>query len=167
MMGAADGSPGTGKTLTAKTIAERAGQLLYLVTRGNIGTEPEAAAKYLQSVLSLSRTWDCTVLLDEAEGFLRQRSLNDPKPNALFSVFLLGSSSRSRTAWARSTMPSSRACSWPCTTKSWTGDGGGRRGATYLNLLKSLGSGDINYDDVEFYVSELAEYAINGHEIRK
>ncbi|RYO77564.1 hypothetical protein DL766_005035 [Monosporascus sp. MC13-8B] len=62
-------------------------------------------------------------------------------------------------------MPSSRACSWPCAARSWTG--GQRRQAwrNFLNHLKSLGAGD-NDHDVERYVSGLAEYAISGREIR-
>ncbi|KAI8631671.1 hypothetical protein F5Y19DRAFT_473352 [Xylariaceae sp. FL1651] len=82
------GSPGTGKTLTAESVAEMAEKPLYRVTCGDIGTKAEDAEKYLESVLYLGKLWRCVVLLDEADVFLEQRSLEDLERNALVSVFL-------------------------------------------------------------------------------
>ncbi|KAI0551615.1 hypothetical protein F4679DRAFT_538581 [Xylaria curta] len=82
------GPPGTGKTLTAESVAEHAKKPLYRVTCGDIGTRPEAVEQYLKKVLRLGKSWDCVVLLDEAEVFLQERSLNDIQRNALVSVFL-------------------------------------------------------------------------------
>ncbi|KAL7934584.1 AAA family ATPase [Trichoderma chlorosporum] len=82
------GGPGTGKTLTAESVAEIAKKPLYPVTCGDIGTKPEDVEKYLESVLYLGKTWGCVVLLDEADVFLEQRSLEDLHRNALVSVFL-------------------------------------------------------------------------------
>lgn len=82
------GGPGTGKTLTAESVAEIARKPLYPVTCGDIGTEPEAVENYLESVLHIGKTWGCVVLLDEADVFLEQRSLEDLRRNALVSVFL-------------------------------------------------------------------------------
>ncbi|KAJ4858272.1 ATPase family associated with various cellular activities (AAA) domain-containing protein [Trichoderma breve] len=82
------GGPGTGKTLTAESVAEIAKRPLYPVTCGDIGTKPEDVERYLESVLYLGKTWGCVVLLDEADVFLEQRSLEDLHRNALVSVFL-------------------------------------------------------------------------------
>ncbi|GES66832.1 ATPase, AAA-type, core [Aspergillus terreus] len=82
------GGPGTGKTLTAEGVAEIANKPLYRVTCGDVGTKAEEVEKYLDSVLHLGRIWDCVVLLDEADVFLEQRSLEDLERNALVSVFL-------------------------------------------------------------------------------
>ncbi|KAJ6007819.1 hypothetical protein N7540_011795 [Penicillium herquei] len=82
------GGPGTGKTLTAEGVAEIAKKPLYRVTCGDVGTKPEDVEKYLDSVLHLGHIWDCVVLLDEADVFLEQRSLEDLQRNALVSVFL-------------------------------------------------------------------------------
>jgi SpoVK/Ycf46/Vps4 family AAA+-type ATPase len=82
------GSPGTGKTLTAESVAEIAKKPLYRVTCADIGTKAEAAEKYLESILHLGKLWQCVVLLDEADVFLEQRSLEDLERNALVSVFL-------------------------------------------------------------------------------
>ncbi|KAK2594863.1 hypothetical protein QQS21_007413 [Conoideocrella luteorostrata] len=82
------GSPGTGKTLTAESVAEIAKKPLYRVTCGDIGTKADDVEKYLETVLLLGKTWGCVVLLDEADVFLEQRSLLNLERNALVSVFL-------------------------------------------------------------------------------
>ncbi|KAH7333350.1 ATPase [Rhexocercosporidium sp. MPI-PUGE-AT-0058] len=82
------GGPGTGKTLTAESVAEFARKPLYRVTCGDIGTKAEEVEKYLEVVLLLGKIWGCVVLLDEADVFLEQRTLFDLQRNALVSVFL-------------------------------------------------------------------------------
>ncbi|KAF6781543.1 AAA family ATPase [Colletotrichum sojae] len=82
------GSPGTGKTLTAERVAEIAKKPLYRVTCGDIGVEAKAVEKYLESVLHLGKTWDCVLLLDEADVFLEERTMADLQRNSLVSVFL-------------------------------------------------------------------------------
>ncbi|KAL1872404.1 hypothetical protein Daus18300_004374 [Diaporthe australafricana] len=82
------GGPGTGKTLTAESVAEIAEKPLYRVTCGDVGTKAEDVEKYLESVLYLGKLWGCVVLLDEADIFLQQRNLEDLQRNALVSVFL-------------------------------------------------------------------------------
>jgi hypothetical protein len=51
------GGPGTGKTLTAESIAELVEKPLYRVTCGDIGTDPESVEKYLGSVLYIGSIW--------------------------------------------------------------------------------------------------------------
>ncbi|KAF6808464.1 AAA family ATPase [Colletotrichum sojae] len=82
------GGPGTGKTLTAESVAEIARKPLYRVTCGDIGTKAEDVEKYLDTVLLLGKTWGCVVLLDEADVFLEERTLKNLERNALVSVFL-------------------------------------------------------------------------------
>lgn len=81
------GSPGIGETFTAESVAEIAQKPLYPVTCGDIGTQPGDVERYLNSVFHLGKIWDCVVLLDEAEVFLEQRTLQDLNRNALVSVF--------------------------------------------------------------------------------
>ncbi|KAK7977186.1 hypothetical protein PG988_004676 [Apiospora saccharicola] len=69
------GGPGTGKTFTAESVAEMA-------------EKPPIQEKYLDSVLYLGKMWNCILLIDEAEVFLEQRSLDNLERNALVSVFL-------------------------------------------------------------------------------
>ncbi|CAM1509859.1 Fc.00g001940.m01.CDS01 [Cosmosporella sp. VM-42] len=82
------GGPGTGKTLTAESIAEEQERPLYRVTCGDIGTEPADVERYLGDVLEIGKTWGCVVLLDEADVFLEERSFTDQKRNAIISIFL-------------------------------------------------------------------------------
>ncbi|KAF4412792.1 ATPase family AAA domain-containing protein 3 [Colletotrichum fructicola] len=79
------GGPGTGKTLTAESVAEIAKKPLYRVTCGDIGTKAEDVEGYLETVLLLGKTWGCVVLLDEADVFLEERSLQNLERNALVS----------------------------------------------------------------------------------
>ncbi|KAF2739172.1 P-loop containing nucleoside triphosphate hydrolase protein [Polyplosphaeria fusca] len=82
------GGPGTGKTLTAESVAELAEMPLYSITCGDIGTNAEAVEKYLQTILYLGKAWNCVLLLDEADVFLEERTLSDLERNSMVSVFL-------------------------------------------------------------------------------
>lgn len=84
-------------------MAEIAEMPLYSVTCGDIGIEAEHVEKYLKTVLYLGKTWNCgacnfsdlfqdtitksapVLLLDEADVFLEERSLNDLQRNSLVS----------------------------------------------------------------------------------
>ncbi|KAL6355939.1 hypothetical protein LRP88_09523 [Fusarium phalaenopsidis] len=167
------GSPGTGKTFTAESVAEIARKPLYPVTCGDIGTEPERVEKYLQSVFHLGKIWDCVVLLDEAEVFLEQRSLQDLKRNALVSVFLraleyyegililttnrvgtFDEAFKSRIQLAlryEKLQGSQRKQIW----------------RNFLERLKEIGEEDkIDFDDIVLNLDELARYPMNGRQIR-
>ncbi|KAH7057052.1 hypothetical protein B0J12DRAFT_709080 [Macrophomina phaseolina] len=76
------GSAGTCKTLTAEP--------LYRVTFGDIGTEPDKVEFNLVLTLRTGTTWDCNVLINEADPFLEQRRSSDLRRNALLSAFLQG-----------------------------------------------------------------------------
>ena len=53
------GGPGTGKTFTAEGVAEITEKPLLRVTCGDIGTKPDEVERYLESVFSLRKIWDC------------------------------------------------------------------------------------------------------------
>ncbi|KAK0612921.1 P-loop containing nucleoside triphosphate hydrolase protein [Bombardia bombarda] len=82
------GDPGTGKTLTAESVAELAEKPLYRVTSSDIGVEPEAVEKYIETVLYIGTMWKAVVVFDEWDVFLEQRSQAGLQRNALVSVFL-------------------------------------------------------------------------------
>jgi hypothetical protein len=82
------GPPGTGKTLTAEGIADLLKRPLYMVSAGDLGTEPTKLEKELQSILDIAHSWGAILLLDEADVFLEQRSVHDVHRNALVSIFL-------------------------------------------------------------------------------
>lgn len=166
------GGPGTGKTLTAESVAEIAKRPLYPVTCGDIGTEPAAVERYLESVLHLGKTWGCVVLLDEADVFLEQRSLEDLHRNALVSVFLrvleyydgilvltsnrVGTfdeafKSRIQLAIHYTSLTTHQR------TKIWE---------NFFTRLETLDEEGIDFLDLKDHVEKLAEHKMNGREIR-
>jgi len=82
------GPPGTGKTLTAEGIADLLRCPLYMVSAGDLGTDPTKLEKELQNILDIAHSWGAVLLLDEADVFLEQRSVHDIHRNALVSIFL-------------------------------------------------------------------------------
>ncbi|CAD6593389.1 MAG: hypothetical protein ASARMPREDX12_007125 [Alectoria sarmentosa] len=79
------GGPAKPTYIFPESVAEIAEMPLYSVTCGDIGTNADAVEKYLNNVLYLGKTWNCVLLLDEADVFLEERSLSDLKRNSLVS----------------------------------------------------------------------------------
>ena len=82
------GPPGTGKTLTAEGIAELLKRPLYMVSAGELGTDPRTLEAELNRILDIAHTWGAILLLDEADVFLEKRTIQDIHRNALVSIFL-------------------------------------------------------------------------------
>ncbi|ETS76758.1 hypothetical protein PFICI_12145 [Pestalotiopsis fici W106-1] len=166
------GPPGTGKTLTAESVAELVKRPLYRVTCGDIGTDAEGVEAYLESVLYIGKIWGCVILLDEADVFLEERSLADLQRNALVSVFLrvleyydgililtsnrvgtFDEAFRSRIKLALHYNTLSRAER----KKVWR---------NFFKTLREVQDQDVNYDDLDDHLDDLAEFDLNGREIR-
>lgn len=82
------GPPGTGKTLTAEGIAELLKCPLYMVSAGELGTNPRELEAELNKILDIAHSWGAVLLLDEADVFLEKRTIQDIHRNALVSIFL-------------------------------------------------------------------------------
>ena len=84
------GTPGTGKTLTAETLAETKKIPLYSVSVGELGTDVETMENQLDQILELASIWNAIILIDEADIFLEQRSESsgDILRNAMVGIFL-------------------------------------------------------------------------------
>ncbi|KAI0886592.1 uncharacterized protein GGS22DRAFT_198988 [Annulohypoxylon maeteangense] len=82
------GPPGVGKTLTAECVAESFQKPLYMVTAGDLGTDPESLEFKLSRIFDLAVRWDAILLLDEADVFLQDRDYENLTRNALVSIFL-------------------------------------------------------------------------------
>ncbi|OJD31753.1 aaa family atpase [Diplodia corticola] len=82
------GAPDVGKTSTAECVSGARGQPLLPITCGDLGLQPELVETNLSRHFELAQSWDCILLLDEADVFLAERSLKDLQRNALVSVFL-------------------------------------------------------------------------------
>ncbi|KAF2139756.1 uncharacterized protein K452DRAFT_320350 [Aplosporella prunicola CBS 121167] len=165
------GGPGTGKTLTAESVAEIAEKPLYRVTCGDIGIDPRQVEKYLETVFYLGKIWDCVVLLDEADVFLEQRSLDDLPRNALVSVFL-------RTLEYYSgilILTSNRVGTFDEAFKSriqlalhYKSLDKKQRKQIWTNFIKRLQDMDesMDFDGIMAKIEQLATYEMNGRQIR-
>ncbi|KAG5797173.1 hypothetical protein H9Q69_003782 [Fusarium xylarioides] len=182
------GGPGTGKTFTAESVAELAEKPLFRVTCGDIGTKPEDVEKYLESVLHLGKSWGCVVLLDEAEVFLEQRRLTDLERNALVSVFLrvleyyegilILTSNRVGTFDEAFKSRIQLSLHYENLTESQRR----RVWKNFINRLENLSTSapanfpksstaandpiDIDFEDIDCYLPELAKHEMNGRQIR-
>lgn len=166
------GGPGTGKTLTAESVAEIAEKPLYRVTCGDVGTKAEDVEKYLESVLHLGKIWGCVVLLDEADVFLEQRSLEDLERNALVSVFLrvleyyegilILTSNRVGTFDEAFKSRIQLALHYPTLgeyqrLRIWE---------NFINRLESFGDDSVDIADLRDHLGDLKEEKMNGRQIR-
>jgi SpoVK/Ycf46/Vps4 family AAA+-type ATPase len=165
------GGPGTGKTLTAESVAEFAERPLYRVTCGDIGTDPEGVEKYLESVLFIGSTWHCVVVLDEADIFLEERTKMDMQRNALVSVFLrvleyydgilILTTNRIGTFDEAFKSRIQLALHFPPLAEA------GRREIwhSFMGSLKARGV-DADFEEIDKRLHLLAKYTLNGRQIR-
>jgi hypothetical protein len=58
------------------------------VCAGDLGNDAEHLEHNLSEITSLAHKWKAVILLDEADVYLEQRSLQDIRRNGLVSVFL-------------------------------------------------------------------------------
>lgn len=82
------GVPGVGKTSTAECVAAYTGRPLLPITCGDIGQTARDVEENLQDMFLLARSWNCILLLDEADVFLAKRQPDSVERNGLVSVFL-------------------------------------------------------------------------------
>ncbi|KAH7186068.1 uncharacterized protein B0J16DRAFT_372781 [Fusarium flagelliforme] len=82
------GTPGTGKTLTAETVADNTRKPLYVLSAGELGNEAEEVERRLDKVLRLAEKWNAVLLFDECDVFLQQRSMDHLQHNEIVAVFL-------------------------------------------------------------------------------
>ncbi|KAH8591640.1 P-loop containing nucleoside triphosphate hydrolase protein [Bisporella sp. PMI_857] len=167
------GGPGTGKTLTAESVAEIAEKPLYRVTCGDIGTSAEHVEEYLEKVLYLAKVWNCVLLLDEADVFLEERTTADLERNSLVSIFLrileyydgilIMTSNRVGTFDEAFKSRIQVALHYEDLTKS------ARRTIwkNFIEVLEETGQ-NANISDLESHLDEMAsdDFKLNGRQIR-
>lgn len=79
------GVPGVGKTATAEAVAQSNKKPLFSITCGDLGFSPREVDENLRDIFRLAHSWDCVLLLDEADVFTSRRETSDIQRNALVS----------------------------------------------------------------------------------
>jgi len=82
------GPPGTGKTLTSEAISELLHRPLYTVSVGELGTNTKDLESKLGEILEMASIWKAVILIDEADIFLEKRTEDDIVRNAMVGIFL-------------------------------------------------------------------------------
>lgn len=67
------GGPGCGKSFAARAIAELTKRPLYYVSLSGIGTNLAEAQRYFKSIAHMCNAWNCVVVFDGADTFLKSR----------------------------------------------------------------------------------------------
>lgn len=61
---------------------------MYILNSGELGIKPKEVEENLNKALMLAVAWNAILLIDEADVFLEQRSVQDLQRNCLVSLFL-------------------------------------------------------------------------------
>lgn len=81
-------------TKSTESIAEYTRRPLYAVSCADLGYSSETVEMKLSHVLSLAKRWGAVALLDEADVFMAERTIQDLKRNELVSGNIIGKSSQ-------------------------------------------------------------------------
>jgi AAA+ superfamily predicted ATPase len=82
------GGPGSGKTLSAESIAEYMKVPLYFVSIGELGTSASQMEDALNDIINIASTWNAIVLLDEVDVFAMKRTGQSLEKNAMTAIML-------------------------------------------------------------------------------
>ncbi|TFB01901.1 hypothetical protein CCMA1212_006345 [Trichoderma ghanense] len=166
------GEPGTGKTFTVERAAECLERPLYVVACSEVGTQPEDVEKRLEETFYLAKTWGCILLLAETEVFLEEQTLSTVAQDARVSALLravegfggvlimeshrlqvTGEVFRSHIQLVLHYEPLTE----PQRAQIWR---------NMFNNFKLLGKDDMDFDDIDGYVDELANWRMDGHQMQ-
>ncbi|KAF2113102.1 hypothetical protein BDV96DRAFT_151171 [Lophiotrema nucula] len=82
------GPPGTGKTATVNSVAERFGLPVYTLSCSSLGTTTEEMETRLSKHLRLAHKWDCITLLEDASLFIGRDGGYNPSFGTTVPVFM-------------------------------------------------------------------------------
>ncbi|PNP56836.1 hypothetical protein THARTR1_03134 [Trichoderma harzianum] len=170
LVGLLAGPPGVGKTLTAEAVAEIARRPLYMISSGELGAQPETVQRALDTLMELAEAWHAVVLLDEADVFLVERDNTNLARNAITSIFLR----RLEYYQGILILTTNRHASFDPTFKSRIHfyldypnlDADTRRILWRSFMARSAASGKVTVDVAEDELEGLAEFPLNGRQIK-
>ncbi|KAL3447312.1 P-loop containing nucleoside triphosphate hydrolase protein [Aspergillus insuetus] len=166
------GSSGTGKTYTAESLAELVEKPLYRLTCADLGTEPKEAERCLKPALYFGKRWDCIILLDDVGIFLEEDTSRDVKYNALLAVLLRSLESYSGTVILTARQISRLSEAFRSQIRlivnyqSPDHEQRERIWQNFIGQVKAVDPLNIDSEEAEKNLAELAKITMNGREIR-
>ena len=82
------GPPGVGKTVTVRAVAEMMHAPLRMLHPSNLGKEAAETSGKLYNFFETAQRWNAIALIDNANVFLKTRSLADLERNTVVAIFL-------------------------------------------------------------------------------
>ncbi|KAF2688979.1 P-loop containing nucleoside triphosphate hydrolase protein [Lentithecium fluviatile CBS 122367] len=149
------GPSGVGRTLTAEAVAEIMKVPLYSFKAGELGRNPMNVQQTLQEAFKICKEWKAVLLLDEADVFMEQRSLENLNRNELVSIFLTSNRVKNLDEAFESRIDFS--FSYKALTES-------SRRQVWKTFLERIPQADRNVSEQD--LDELAGVTLNGREIK-
>ncbi|KAK8051508.1 hypothetical protein PG993_002893 [Apiospora rasikravindrae] len=81
------GAPGNGKTFAAEAVAELAKKALFRIAPREIGSTIQDVQNLIKSTLSVTKGWDCILLLEQSDTYLQSRNQTDLLGHATVAEF--------------------------------------------------------------------------------
>ncbi|KAL6695661.1 P-loop containing nucleoside triphosphate hydrolase protein [Trichoderma pleuroticola] len=152
------------------TVAEIARRPLYMISSGELGAQPETVQRGLDTLMELAEAWHAVVLLDEADVFLVERDNTNLARNAITSIFLR----RLEYYQGILILTTNRHASFDPAFKSRIHfyldypnlDADTRRILWRSFMARSAASGKVTVDVAEDELEGLAEFPLNGRQIK-
>ncbi|KAH0556906.1 hypothetical protein GP486_005306 [Trichoglossum hirsutum] len=82
------GPPGSGKTMTAESVAESLHRPLYYISGGELGTQLYKIEDCLRVIFDRIVRWEAVLLFDEADTYMAKRREDSIQRNAMISILL-------------------------------------------------------------------------------
>ncbi|KAF2706205.1 hypothetical protein K504DRAFT_340476, partial [Pleomassaria siparia CBS 279.74] len=81
------GAPGTGKASAVEGLAESAQKSIYRLTMAEVGSTALELERAFRFVVSLTQSWDCIILLEDADALFEARRSKNVAQNAMITTF--------------------------------------------------------------------------------
>jgi len=82
------GGLGTGKTSAVEGLAEISQKAIYRLTMADIGTTAPDLEKAFKDAVNLTRTWNCIILIEDADVLVEKRSFQNMEGNAVVATII-------------------------------------------------------------------------------
>jgi hypothetical protein len=163
------GSRGTGKTMTAESLAEIAELPLYRVTCGNGRINADAVENDLAFIFHVGKAWNCVLLLEEA--YILARDVLNSKDNLFSSVLRILEYYNGIVVLTCNRMYAFNEAlvsriQVPLHLQDLNQTSRKKIWQMFIDMLEE-DEGNANFEELRLHLDDLAGKELNGHQIRK